>query len=186
MGPQAPRKPHRKANSNRSPRLVGDPRASANTGRKPAKTLRLAGQCSWHFVDAQRTLGRRGAAENALRSVLRSFLMRRPHRVGRASIPVRLRAWHFRPSSSITTRGGTRSPRARRRIVVRCGSARPPRKKAGQATSQGVARSSSGLALQAVGRLCARCRPWRGTRHRPATTLFDTNRGRRRLDLLRG
>ncbi len=41
-------------------------------GRIPPKRLRLAGQCSRHFVDARRTLGRRGTAESALRSVLRS------------------------------------------------------------------------------------------------------------------
>jgi hypothetical protein len=45
---------------------------------KTPKTLSLAGQCSRHFVDARRTLGRRGTAESALRSTLRSFLRRGP------------------------------------------------------------------------------------------------------------
>lgn len=70
---QTPRIPCVQANSNRSPRLVSDPRIPTKTLENPRNCRNSQGRYSRGFAAARGKKERRGTAEHALRSFLRSL-----------------------------------------------------------------------------------------------------------------
>jgi hypothetical protein len=92
MGPQAPRKPLRKANSNRSPRLVREPLENREQPRTRANIPENAGHrgaCSLVFAAVRGSGDRNGTAGGAKRDRKRTAAvrerMRDNHGTGRES-----------------------------------------------------------------------------------------------------